>query len=364
MATVNTTFLAACRGESHDRVPVWFMNQTGYSIAGPTTPTGTDSLLDTMRRPELVTEFTLEPVRRIGVDAAVLHSDIMIPVAAIGFGVDVVAGVGPVVEQPFRSARDLTRLRPLEPDTDTPYVAEAIRLSVHDLDVPLIGIAGGPFSVATHLIEGRRSHPHAMTKALMHSEPELWHHLMDLLTNLAITSLRSQVLAGASAVQIIDPWIGTLGPADFERFVLPHSTRLFGAMADMMAPRLHFGVGTGELLGLMARAGSDVVGIDWRVPIDSARERVGPLLSLQGNLDPAICLAPWDVVAEVARDVLERNAGNPAYVFNVGHDLLPGTDPGILEQLVALVHEEGVVNELDDYDRTGDPLLSPNRSDR
>lgn len=331
------------------------MRQAGRSLPEYRAIREAGSILDAIRQPELAAEITLQPVRRYGVDAAILFSDIVVPIAAIGFGVDVVQGVGPVVERPFRSIDDLARLRPLEPDTDTPYVLETIRLLVRELEIPLIGFAGGPFTVASYLIEGRPSRTHATTKALMHSEPELWHRLMDTLTNLAITSLRSQVLAGTSAIQLFDSWIGTLSPPDYEQFVLPHSTRVFNAMADMMAPRIHFGVGTGELLKLMGQAGADVVGVDWRVPIDVARERVGPLHSLQGNLDPALCLAPWEVVAESARDILRRNAGNPGHIFNLGHGVLPETNPEILERLVDLVHDEGVVAELDEFDRTGSP---------
>ncbi len=350
---VNTAILSAFRGEAHSHVPVWFLGQTGQSFHEYRAEREAGSILDAIRQPELAAQMTLLPVQKYGVDAAVLFSDIIVPVAAIGFGVDVVEGIGLVVEQPLRTADDLRRLRPLEPDTDTPYVAEAIRHLVTELDVPLIGVAGGAFTIASYLIEGRQSRTHTTTKALMYTEPELWHRVMDLLTNMAITSLRSQVLAGATAVQLCDPEIGTLSPSDYERFVLPHSTRLFKAMADMMAPRIYFGAGTGELLEMMGKAWPDTVGVDLRVPIDVARERVGPFQSLQGNLDPALCLAPWEVLAEVAREILHRNAGNPGFIFNLGGEVLPQTDPTILRRLVDLVHEEGVVAELDEYDRTG-----------
>ncbi|MFN8039601.1 MAG: uroporphyrinogen decarboxylase [Acidimicrobiales bacterium] len=342
MADPDAPFLQACRGVGGDRrVPVWFMRQAGRSLPEYRQVRGAGSILDAIRDPALSAEITLQPVRRYGVDAAILYSDIVVPAAAIGFGVDVAPGTGPVVAEPFRSAADLERLRPLEPDVDTPYVLETIRLLVRELPVPLIGFAGAPFTVASYLIEGAPSRTYARTKALMHGDPDLWHRLMERLADLAITSLRSQIAEGAAAVQLFDSWAGALSPPDYERFVLPHSRSVFDAVADTGVPRIHFGVGTGELLALLRRAGADVVGIDWRVPLDEARRRVGPGAALQGNLDPALCLADWPVVAEAARDVLARNGGHPGHVFNLGHGVLPETNPEILEQLVALVHDEG-----------------------
>jgi uroporphyrinogen decarboxylase len=263
-----------------------------------------------------------------------------VPAAGIGFGVDVAPGVGPVVEEPFRSAADLERLRPLEPDADVPYVQETVRILVGELgDVPLVGFAGAPFTVASYLIEGRPSRTYGLTKALMLGDPPLWDRLLERLTDLAIASLRAQVQAGASAVQLFDSWAGALSPFDYEQRVLPHSTRVFDAVRELGVPSIHFGVGTGELLGLMAGAGPDVMGIDWRVPLDEARRRV-PGKPLQGNLDPAVCLAPWDVVAEATRDVLRRGGGT-GHVFNLGHGVLPETDPDVLTRVVELVHAEG-----------------------
>ncbi|MEJ5253933.1 MAG: uroporphyrinogen decarboxylase [Acidimicrobiales bacterium] len=339
----DSPFLAACRGEPHDTVPVWFMRQAGRSLPEYRAVRGRGSILDAIRDPELAAEITLQPVRRYGVDAAILYSDIVVPVAAVGFGVDVTPGIGPVVAEPFRGERDLARLRPLEPEVDTPYVIETVRLVTNELAVPLIGFAGAPFTVASYLIEGRPSRSYARTKSLMHSEPGLWSSLLDRLADLAIASLRSQVEAGASAVQLFDSWAGALSPPDYERFVLPHSRRVFEAIADLGVPRIHFGVGTGELLDLLAAAGADVVGVDWRVPLDRARRRVPGSTALQGNLDPAICLAPWDVVADQARDVLRRNGGHPGHVFNLGHGVLPETHPDTLSRLVELIHEEGAV---------------------
>jgi uroporphyrinogen decarboxylase len=317
------------------------MRQAGRSLPEYREIRGDGSILDAIRQPELSAEITLQPVRRYGVDAAILYSDIVVPAAAIGFGVDVAPGVGPVVERPFDRAADLDRVRPLDPEADTPYVLETVRILVGELPVPLIGFAGAPFTVASYLIEGRPSRTYARTKALMHGEPAVWHGLMERLTDLAVASLRSQVLAGAEAVQLFDSWAGALSPPDYEAFVLPHSRRVFDEVADLAVPRIHFGVGTGELLGLMAAAGADVVGVDWRVPLDEARRRVPADRALQGNLDPALCLAPWEVVADAARDVLARNAGHPGHVFNLGHGVLPETDPAALERVVELVHAEG-----------------------
>ena len=345
-AESTSPFLAACRSEPHDRVPVWFMRQAGRSLPEYRAKRGDGSILDAIKQPDLAAEFTLQPVRRYGVDAAILYSDIVVPVAAIGFGVDVAPGTGPVVAQPFRSKDDLERLRPLDAASDTPYVLETIARVVEELPpgVPLIGFAGAPFTVASYLVEGRPSREYAKTKALMLAEPDLWLALADRLADLAIASLRSQVEAGARAVQVFDSWAGALHPAQYERFVLPASTKVFEGVADLDVPRIHFGVNTGELLGLMADAGADVVGVDWRTSLSAARARIGRDVALQGNLDPAACFAPWDVVAEEVRAVLADNGGHPGHVFNLGHGVLPETDPTVLERVVELVHREGVVS--------------------
>jgi uroporphyrinogen decarboxylase len=319
------------------------MRQAGRSLPEYLAARGPGSILEAIAQPDLVAELTLQPVRRYGTDAAIFFSDIVVPVAAIGLGVDIAPGVGPVVAQPFRSASDLERLRPLDPETDTPYVAEAVRILAGELTVPLIGFAGGPFTVGSYLVEGGPSKNFTRIKSLMHTEAKLWHRLVDRLTDLAVTSLRSQLDAGASAAQVFDSWAGILTPRDYEEFVLPATRRLFAELAESHpgVPTILFGVGTGELLPLMALAGSTVIGVDWRVSLDAARRRIGPHLALQGNLDPVLCLAPWDVVADEARDVLSRAGVEPGYIFNLGHGVLPQTDPGILEQLVDLVHREG-----------------------
>jgi uroporphyrinogen decarboxylase len=339
----DSPFLRACRRQSTPHVPVWFMRQAGRALPEYLAARGPGSILEAIAQPDLVAELTLQPVRRYGTDAAIFFSDIVVPVAAIGFGVDIAPGVGPVVAQPFRSASDLERLRPLDPETDTPYVAQAVRILAGELTVPLIGFAGGPFTVGSYLVEGGPSKNFTRIKSLMHTEAKLWHRLVDRLTDLAVTSLRSQLDAGASAAQVFDSWAGILTPRDYEEFVLPATRRLFAELAESHpgVPTILFGVGTGELLPLMALAGSTVIGVDWRVPLDAARRRIGPHLALQGNLDPVLCLTPWDVVADEARDVLSRAGVEPGYVFNLGHGVLPQTDPGILEQLVDLVHREG-----------------------
>ena len=324
---------------------MWFMRQAGRSLPEYRALRGEGSILDAIRQPKLAAEITLQPVRRYGVDAAILYSDIVVPVAAIGFGVDVAPGTGPVVAEPFRTKADLDRLRPLDPERDTPYVLETIAAVVDGLpdDVPLIGFAGAPFTVASYLVEGQPSRTYTATKAMMHGDPELWSALADRLADLAIASLRSQVEAGARAVQLFDSWAGALSPTQYERYVLPASRKVFEGVADLGVPRIHFGVNTGELLGLMREAGADVVGVDWRTPLAIARSRVGQDVALQGNLDPAVCFAPWPVVADEVRAVLADNDGHPGHIFNLGHGVLPDTDPTVLERIVKLVHEEGRV---------------------
>ena len=331
-------FLAACRAEPHDHTPVWFMRQAGRSLPEYRAIRGSGSILDAIADPELSAEITLQPVRRYGVDAAILYSDIVVPAYAVGFGVDVKPGLGPVVEQPFERTADLQRLRPLEPEIDTPYVLETVRRVVAQAGVPLIGFAGAPFTVASYLIEGAPSRTYGRTKALMMGDPALWNNLMERLADMAITSLRSQITAGAAAIQLFDSWAGALSPSVYERYVLPHSQRVFEGVADTGVPRIHFGVGTGEILPLMAEAGADVIGVDWRVPLDEARRRLGPDTILQGNLDPAVCLGPPEVVEAEVVDVLSRNGGHPGHVFNLGHGVLPETDPAVLERVVAQVH--------------------------
>jgi uroporphyrinogen decarboxylase len=332
-------FLLACRNQPAPRVPVWFMRQAGRSLPEYRAIRGTGSILDAVRDPRLAAEVTLQPVRRYGVDAAILYSDIVVPVAALGFGVEIAPGVGPVVERRFSGAADLDRLGPFDPQVHCPWVQQTVRAAVDELaGVPLIGFAGAPFTVASYLIEGGPSRTLARTKALMLGDPAVWARLLDRLADIAADALRAQVQAGASAVQLFDSWAGTLSPDLYERAVLPASARVFAGLADLGVPAIHFGVTTGELLPLLAKAGAQVVGVDWRVPLDEARQRLGPDVAVQGNLDPAVCLAPWPAVEERARDVLARNGGRPGHIFNLGHGVLPETDPSVLARLVELVH--------------------------
>jgi uroporphyrinogen decarboxylase len=338
-------FLAACRGAPHDTVPVWFMRQAGRSLPEYRAIRGGGSILDAIAQADLAAEITLQPVRRYGVDAAILYSDIVVPAAAVGFGVDVAPGTGPVVAEPFRSANDLDRLRPLEPQLDTPYVLETVRIVAGELpaEVPLIAFAGAPFTVASYLVEGRPSRTYAKTKAMMLGEPALFGALLDRLAHMAADSIASQIGAGARAFQLFDSWAGALTPAQYERHVLPHSRTVFERLSALGVPGIHFGVNTGELLGLLGEAGADVVGVDWRTPLTIARDRVGAGRALQGNLDPAVCVGPWPAVEAEVRAVLADNGGHPGHVFNLGHGVLPETDPSILERVVDLVHAEGKV---------------------
>ena len=330
-------FLAACRGEPTPHVPVWFMRQAGRALPEYRAVRGSDSILEAVMNPDLVVEITLQPVLRYGVDAAILFSDIIVPIASVGFGVEVIAGVGPVVEQPFRSEADLSRLRPLEPEADIPYVLESVRLLSRESPVPVIGFAGGPFTVASYLVEGGPSRDQAKTKALMYSEPALWAELLDRLADMSLASVQAQVEAGAQAIQLFDSWVGSLNPADYRRYVLPYSSRILRGLDDLQIPRIHFGVGTGELLSLMADAGAEVVGVDWRVPLGDARERVGPDVTVQGNLDPAVVLAGWDATRLRAREVLVEGGGR-RHIFNLGHGVMPESDPDVLARLVDLCH--------------------------
>jgi uroporphyrinogen decarboxylase len=336
-------FIRACRGQDVPHVPVWFMRQAGRSLPEYRAARGPGSILDAIAQPELVAELTRQPVDRYGTDAAIFFSDIVVPAAAVGFGVDVAPGTGPVVSEPFRSAADLQRLRPLEPELDTPYVIDAVRILADTLEVPLIGFAGGPFTVASYLVEGGPSKNFTRVKSMMQAEPDLWHDLVERLTDMALASLRSQLDAGAAAVQVFDSWAGILSPRHYEELVLPATRRLITELATSHPgiPTILFGVGTGELLPLMATAGTSVVGIDWRVPLDEARARVGAGTAVQGNLDPAMCLGPWEVAAAETREVLARAGTAPGHIFNLGHGVLPETDPAILEQVVTLVHAEG-----------------------
>jgi uroporphyrinogen decarboxylase len=324
--------------EEVDRTPVWFMRQAGRYLPEYRELREGRDILEMCRIPELVVEATLQPLRRMDVDAAILFSDIMVPVAEMGIDVRITPGSGPIVADPIRSGSDTHRLRPLA-DPDIEYVTESIRLLRKELTVPLIGFSGAPFTLASYLIEGGPSRHHELTKAFMHAAPGAWGQLMETLGTAVSRYLAAQVRAGVQAVQVFDSWVGALDPDDYTRFVLPVMRDLFDGLADLDVPRIHFGVGTGELLALMREAGADVVGVDWRVPLHEAWERVGFDVSIQGNLDPAVCLAGWEAVENKALAVLRRAAGRRGHIFNLGHGVLPDTPVEHLQRLVDLVHE-------------------------
>ena len=340
MPGTDSLFLRACRGEPTEHTPVWFMRQAGRSLPEYRALRESGDILTAIKDPELACQITLQPVQRYGVDAAILFSDIVVPIEAIGLGVEIVPGRGPVIAEPFSGPRDLDRVRALEPEVDTPYVIETIRLAVGALDVPLIGFAGGPFTIASYFIEGGPTRTFERTKSLMHTDPDTFIELLDRIAEVSLSSLRSQILAGASAVQLFDSWAGALSRSDYERFVLPSSRRVLAGLADLGAPRIHFGVGTGELLDLMA-LDADVVGVDWHVPLATAGQRTAGRVALQGNLDPVVCLAGFDAVEPEAKRILEEGDGLCGHIFNLGHGVLPGTDPDVLGRLVEFVHSRG-----------------------
>ena len=296
-------------------------------------------MLEACTRPELVTEITLQPVRRYGVDAAIFFSDIVLPLKAIGFDLDIVPGVGPVVADPIRSREQVAAIGTLTPD-DVTYISDAVKILAGELGgTPLIGFAGAPFTLASYLIEGGPSKNHEHTKALMYSDEGTWHSLMSALADISAAYLRVQVDAGASAVQLFDSWVGALSAVDYERFVLPHSRRILESLAETGVPRIHFGVNTGELLPLMRDAGADVVGVDFRLPLDEAAERVRSEVALQGNLDPAVVFASPAAVEQRVDAVLESAKELTGHVFNLGHGVLPDSDPEVLAAIVRQVHD-------------------------
>ncbi|MGW0905513.1 uroporphyrinogen decarboxylase [Streptomyces sp. NPDC002853] len=337
-ATYDSAFMKACRREPVPHTPVWFMRQAGRSLPEYRKVREGTAMLESCMMPELVTEITLQPVRRHKVDAAIYFSDIVVPLKAIGIDLDIKPGIGPVVANPIRSRADLAQLRDLTPD-DVSYVTEAMGMLTAELgSTPLIGFAGAPFTLASYLVEGGPSRNHENTKALMYGDPQLWADLLDRLAEITGAFLKVQIEAGASAVQLFDSWVGALAPADYRRSVMPASQKVFDAVASYGVPRIHFGVGTGELLGLMGEAGADVMGVDWRVPMDEAVRRVGPGKALQGNLDPAVLFSTREAIEAKTDEVLDAAAGLEGHIFNLGHGVLPTTDPDALTRLVEHVH--------------------------
>ena len=336
-------FLRACRGERVAHVPVWFMRQAGRSLPEYRALRGTGSILEAIADPAVACEVTMQPVRRYGVDAAILFSDIIVPYHAIGFGVDVVPGRGPVIADPFTSAADFERLRDLT-DVDIAHVTETVDRVVKELEAtntPLIGFAGAPFTVASYLVEGGPTREFTLIKTLMHTQPLLFDLLLERLSDITVSFLRAQVAHGARAVQLFDSWAGALTRDEYRRFALPATERVIASVADLGVPTILFGVGTGELLDLMSSANSTVIGIDWHVELYEGRRRVGGR-PVQGNLDPARCLGGVDAAVQGAREVLARAGSAPGHIFNLGHGVLPSTDPSALEAVVRVVHEEGM----------------------
>jgi uroporphyrinogen decarboxylase len=336
-------YLAAVAGRKPSRPPIWFMRQAGRSLPEYRALRERHSMLAACFEPEVACEITLQPIRRHDVDAAILFSDIVVPLRAAGVDLDIVADVGPVIAEPIRTAADIDAMKPLDSQAIQP-IYQAVSLLVGALgEVPLIGFAGAPFTLASYLVEGGPSRDHARTKAMMLAEPTNWHALMSKLADLTVAFLRGQLDAGVDAIQMFDSWAGTLSQADYRQYVLPHSSRIFATLAEYGVPMTHFGVGTAELLGAMSEAGPTVVGVDWRTSLTDAAGRVPPGTALQGNLDPVVLQAGWPVVERAARAVVDDgrravDAGAGGHVFNLGHGVPPQTDPGVLTELVALVH--------------------------
>jgi len=316
------------------------MRQAGRYLPEYRELRGDRDVLEAVRQPNLAVEIALQPLRRLDVDAAIVFSDIMVPLAGVGIGVRIDAGRGPVVDDPFRSEADLARLRALDPDADVGHVLEAVRLLRKELRVPLIGFAGAPFTLAAYLVEGAASRTYDRTRSMMRSSPGAWADLMRRLGDLTVAYLAAQVEAGAQAVQVFDSWVGSLAPDDYVASVQPVMRSVFERVAALGVPSIHFGVGTGELLGAMRDAGGDVIGVDWRVPLDVAWDRVREGRGVQGNLDPVACLGPVDLLEGDVRRVLARAGGRDGHVFNLGHGVLPNTPVDNLARVVEIVHAE------------------------
>lgn len=334
--------LAACRLEPVDATPVWFMRQAGRSFAAYRELRTRYPILTLAKTPDLCAEVTLMPVRELGVDAAVLFADIMLPLEPMGVSLEIEPDVGPIIHEPIRSATDVARLHRIDAATDLHFVMDAIRLVRRELDgrTAVIGFSGAPFTLACYLIEGRPSRDYALAKSFMYAEPAAWHGLMEILSDVIAEYLNAQVAAGAQVLQVFDSWVGILGPADYSQYVLPHVRGIFDRVAGCGAPAIHFGTSSAALLELMAEAGGALIGIDHRQSLAVARERLGPGRGVQGNLDATRVLAGWGATEAGARRVLAENSGRAGHVFNLGHGVLPQTDTGLLRRLVEFVHEE------------------------
>lgn len=336
--TAGSPLITAYRGGKPSRRPVWFMRQAGRSLPEYLKVREGVAMLDSCLRPELASEITLQPVRRHDVDAAIFFSDIVIPLKLAGVGVDIIPGVGPVLDKPVRTAADVAALPQLTWEALEP-IREAVRLTVAQLgSTPLIGFAGAPFTLAAYMVEGKPSRDHLGPRTMMHADPETWTALANWAADASGMFLRAQLEAGASAAQLFDSWAGSLGLADYERFVAPASSRALDHVRHLGAPLIHFGTGTSELLVAMRDVGVDVVGVDYRLPLDEANRRLGGTVPLQGNIDPALLSAPWDVLEAHVRAVIAAGAAAPGHVLNLGHGVPPETDPAVLTRVVQLIH--------------------------
>ncbi|MCB0905813.1 MAG: uroporphyrinogen decarboxylase [Nocardioidaceae bacterium] len=332
----DSPFLAAARGEMPSHTPVWYMRQAGRSLPEYRATRDGVAMLESCMTPELIVEITLQPVRRYGVDAAILFSDIVLPLKAVGVDLDIKPGVGPVVAEPVATLADVAAIPDLTPE-HVPFITRAVQELVGELGAtPLIGFAGAPFTVASYLVEGGPSKEHARTKAMMFGAPDVWDALLTKIGGIAAAFLEVQVAAGASAIQLFDSWAGALTPRDYREFVMPHSAAVLDRVGRLGVPRIHFGVGTGSLLPLMGEAGADVVGVDWRMPLDRAVPLVGDR-SVQGNLDPTLVFAPTEVMTARAAEVIEAGRAARGHIFNLGHGVIPTTDPDQLARLTEFV---------------------------
>jgi uroporphyrinogen decarboxylase len=342
---MTTIFLRACRREPVERTPVWFMRQAGRYMPEYRAIRARHTLLEICAQPELAAEITLQPVERLGVDAAIIFADILLPLVPMGMQLEFAAGEGPVLHNPLRQRSDIEALRPFDPEADLKPTLDAIALARRALDgrVALIGFAGGPFTLASYAIEGGSSRDYRRTKALMYQEPEVWALLMDTLAAVTAGYLRAQVRAGAQCVQLFDSWAGALAPLDYRRYVLPATARIVTEVRRAGVPVILFGTNTGGMLDALAKAGSDVVGVDWRVPLDVAWETIGHDRAVQGNLDPLVLFAPLPEVERHVKDILARAAGRPGHIFNLGHGILPETPVETARAVVEMVHDESSV---------------------
>jgi uroporphyrinogen decarboxylase len=340
--TGSERMLAACNREPVDATPVWFMRQAGRCFPEYRKLRESYDLLTMAKTPELCTEVTMMPVKRLGVDGAVMFGDIMLPLEGMGVPFHIEPETGPIIHSPIRTETDVEKIAVIDAEEATPYLFDAIRMMRGELGdrAALLGFSGSPFTLACYMIEGNPSRTYGKAKMFMLARPDLWHALMAKITEVVVRYLTAQINAGVQIVQLFDSWIGVLNPAQYERYVLPYSERIFSEIRTQGVKTIHFGTGNDSLLELMAAAGCDVVSIDWRSPLDRAWERIGPDKGIQGNLDPTTLLAPFDLVRDGARDVLRMADGRPGHVFNLGHGVLPDTDPSDLARLVEFVHEE------------------------